>query len=253
MFVTLSPESVSEIKISHETDPNPSETIASNLTCQAQNCEPIIKVPESPRLEYSVEQPDLRAPPEKLKTVHQVFELPDSHPLLEEFQERVPDDPCPYLLAVWPTESFQQQSSGGDSMEPGMCNVINIHPSCRTNVEETVKGTILIPRQTATRGHFPVHGSYFQINEVFADHESSELPINVPKAWVCNLPKRSLHCGTTAISIYRGTAPEEIQHCSSRGYICVRGFDRRQRVVKRLNARFPVSPRATRNVEGAAL
>ncbi|WOH03357.1 hypothetical protein DCAR_0622754 [Daucus carota subsp. sativus] len=55
---------------------------------------------------------------------------------------------------------------------------------------ETVKRTILIPWQTATRGSFPVQGSYFQANEVFADHESSEHPIDVPKAWICNLPKR---------------------------------------------------------------
>lgn len=49
-----------------------------------------------------------------------------------------------WLLNICWLESFQQQSSGGDSMEPGMCNEINIHPSCRTNEEETLKGTILV-------------------------------------------------------------------------------------------------------------
>ncbi|WOH03269.1 hypothetical protein DCAR_0622665 [Daucus carota subsp. sativus] len=34
----------------------------------------------------------------KLRTLHQ---LPDSHPLLQE--DRVTDDPCPYLLAIWTT------------------------------------------------------------------------------------------------------------------------------------------------------
>ncbi|KAK1402942.1 hypothetical protein POM88_002547 [Heracleum sosnowskyi] len=41
-----------------------------------------------------------------------------------------------------------------------------------------------IPCRTATRGKFPVNGAFFQINEVFADHESSELPVDVPKAWM---------------------------------------------------------------------
>lgn len=42
------------------------------------------------------------------------------------------------------SESFQQHSSGGDSMEPRLCNEINIHSSCRTNEGETIKGTILV-------------------------------------------------------------------------------------------------------------
>ncbi|KAK1377218.1 putative demeter, domain-containing protein [Heracleum sosnowskyi] len=96
------------------------------------------------------------------------------------------------------------------------CNETNIHPSCRTDDEEIIKGTILIPCRTATRGKFPVNGAFFQINEVFADHESSELPVDVPKAWVCNLPKRSLHCAMTATTIFRDATSEEIQYCLSR-------------------------------------
>uniref|UniRef100_A0A0E0C1Q4 Permuted single zf-CXXC unit domain-containing protein n=1 Tax=Oryza meridionalis TaxID=40149 RepID=A0A0E0C1Q4_9ORYZ len=37
----------------------------------------------------------------RLRTEHQVYELPDSHPLLEGFDQREPDDPSPYLLSVW--------------------------------------------------------------------------------------------------------------------------------------------------------
>ncbi|KAK1371909.1 putative transcriptional activator DEMETER-like [Heracleum sosnowskyi] len=258
---TITPplESVFEVKISVETDPNPSETIVLDLADQIQDCEQNIEVPESPKPD-SVEQPGLRIHPGKLRTVHQVFELPDSHPLLEEFEERVTDDPCPYLLAIWPTgtmlKAFQQQStdsSGGDSLESGKCNETNIHPSCRTDDEEIIKGTILIPCRTATRGKFPINGAFFQINEVFADHESSELPVDVPKAWVCNLPKRSLHCAMTATTIFRDATSEEIQYCLSRGYICLRGFQTRQRVVRQLNARFHVSPCAAGNTGGATL
>nr|CAD1822955.1 unnamed protein product [Ananas comosus var. bracteatus] len=37
----------------------------------------------------------------RLRTEHQVYELPDSHPLLQGLEQREPDDPCPYLLAIW--------------------------------------------------------------------------------------------------------------------------------------------------------
>ncbi|KAK1309635.1 Protein ROS1 [Acorus calamus] len=37
----------------------------------------------------------------RLRTEHQVYELPDGHPLSKEMDRREPDDPCPYLLAIW--------------------------------------------------------------------------------------------------------------------------------------------------------
>ncbi|KAF9680168.1 hypothetical protein SADUNF_Sadunf06G0093000 [Salix dunnii] len=37
----------------------------------------------------------------RLRTEHQVYELPDSHPLLQRLDRREPDDPCAYLLAIW--------------------------------------------------------------------------------------------------------------------------------------------------------
>ncbi|XP_052310261.1 DNA glycosylase/AP lyase ROS1 isoform X3 [Populus trichocarpa] len=37
----------------------------------------------------------------RLRTEHQVYELPDSHPLLQRLDRREPDDPCSYLLAIW--------------------------------------------------------------------------------------------------------------------------------------------------------
>ncbi|KAK3026106.1 hypothetical protein RJ639_040778, partial [Escallonia herrerae] len=37
----------------------------------------------------------------RLRTVHQVYELPDSHPLVAGLNKREKDDPCPYLFAMW--------------------------------------------------------------------------------------------------------------------------------------------------------
>lgn len=86
-----------------------------------------------------------------------------------------------------------------------------------------------IPCRTAMRGSFPLNGTYFQVNEVeelcsmlvaydhgwaiftdsislqmFADHETSLKPIDVPRAWIWNLPRRTVYFGTSIPTIFRG-------------------------------------------------
>lgn len=48
--------------------------------------------------------------------------------------------------------------------------------------------------------------------QVFADDKSSEHPIEFPKAWISNLQKKSLYCGMTITTIFRG---EETYYCWS--------------------------------------
>ncbi|CAJ1976666.1 unnamed protein product [Sphenostylis stenocarpa] len=141
----------------------------------------------------------------RLRTEHQVYELPDSHPLLEKMDKREPDDPSPYLLAIWtPGET-------ANSVEPPerRCGSQNLTNLCNDNTcfscnsireanSQTVRGTLLIPCRTATRGSFPLNGTYFQVNELFADHESSVQPIDIPRAWIWNLPRRTVYFGTSA-------------------------------------------------------
>ncbi|RXH68603.1 hypothetical protein DVH24_030936 [Malus domestica] len=45
------------------------------------------------------------------------------------------------------------------------------------------------------RGSFPLNGTYFQM---FADHESSHNPIDVPRGWIWNLPRWTVYFGTSA-------------------------------------------------------
>jgi len=40
--------------------------------------------------------------------------------------------------------------------------------------------------------------------QVFADDESSQRPIDVPRIWLWNLPRRTLYCGSGITSIFRG-------------------------------------------------
>ncbi|RLM54827.1 hypothetical protein C2845_PM10G11330 [Panicum miliaceum] len=110
----------------------------------------------------------------RLRTEHQVYELPDSHPLLEGFEQREPDDPCPYLLSIWtPGETAQSTDAPKtfcNSGETGRLCGISTCFSCNSIREmqaQKVRGTLLIPCRTAMRGSFPLNGTYFQVNEVY--------------------------------------------------------------------------------------
>ncbi|KAL6640298.1 hypothetical protein ACP70R_022147 [Stipagrostis hirtigluma subsp. patula] len=191
----------------------------------------------------------------RLRTEHLVYELPDSHPLLEGFDQREPDDPCPYLLSIWtPVKQLNQLmhlshfvtvKESGKLCESATCFSCN---SIREAQDQKVRGTILIPCRTAMRGSFPLNGTYFQVNEVFADHDTSRNPADIPRGLIWNLPRRTVYFGTSIPTIFKGLSTEEIQHCFWRGFVCVRGFDRTSRAPRPLYARlhFPAS-KITRN------
>ncbi|XP_052174810.1 protein ROS1A-like [Diospyros lotus] len=186
----------------------------------------------------------------QLRTEHQVYELPDSHPLLKQLDKREPDDPCSYLLAIW----TPGETANSIQAPEGRCNFQELGKLCdektcfscnsiREANSQTVRGTLLIPCRTAMRGSFPLNGTYFQVNEVFADHESSLHPIDVPRAWIWNLTRRTVYFGTSIPTIFKGLSTESIQHCFWRGFVCVRGFDQKTRAPRPLIARlhFPAS------------
>ncbi|XP_074558509.1 DNA glycosylase/AP lyase ROS1-like [Curcuma longa] len=180
----------------------------------------------------------------RLRTEHLVYELPDGHPLLEGLEKRENDDPCPYLLSIWaPGEtahSIEPPQTCCNHVETGrICEDMTCFScSCRQEEQtQTIRATLLIPCRTANRGSFPLNGTYFQVNEVFADHESSHNPLIVPRRLIWNLRRRIVYFGTSIPTIFRGLSIEEIQLCFSRGFVCLRGFDRTTRAPK------PLSPR----------
>ncbi|KAH9328168.1 hypothetical protein KI387_000276 [Taxus chinensis] len=182
----------------------------------------------------------------RLRTEHRVYEIPDNHPLLRGYEDRQPDDPSPYLLAIW-TPGETPVSIGEDKQ---CCSpkTLDNHPcnqeswsTCVSNTEineHTVKGTLLIPCRTAMRGSFPLNGTYFQHNEVFADHETSLNPVEVPRSWIWNLERRTVLIGTSIPTIFKGLTTREIQCCFWQGFVCVRAFDRNVRAPRPLMPRL---------------
>ncbi|KAL0720969.1 hypothetical protein Bca4012_035568 [Brassica carinata] len=186
----------------------------------------------------------------QLRTEHQVYELNDDNPLLADFDKLEADDPCSYLLAIWTpgetVDSVKPARSRCIWQEAGkMCNEATCF-SCnniRETQSQTVRGTILVPCRTSMRGSFPLNGTYFQVNEVFADHESSLTPIDVPREMLWNLTRRTVYFGTSIPTIFKGLNTDTIQQCFWRGYVCVRGIDRKTKAPRPLIARlhFPKS------------
>ncbi|KAK1383984.1 hypothetical protein POM88_021719 [Heracleum sosnowskyi] len=187
----------------------------------------------------------------RLMTVHKVFELPDSHPILEGVDSRDPDDPSPYLFAVWEDEGVLsskhrslvlQNSEDCRSPKSEVCREIVCCRSAYSNIEKqrlsTISGTLMIPVRSANRGTFPLNGTYFQINEVFADDESTQTPIDIPRRWLLGLPKRFLYCGRTTTTTFKGLSIDLIQHAFSKGFFCTRGFNRRTSKVGHVNLKL---------------
>ncbi|KAG8655133.1 hypothetical protein MANES_04G008900v8 [Manihot esculenta] len=187
----------------------------------------------------------------RLRTEHRVYEIPDNHELLRglQVQKRDPDDPLPYLLAIWTAgetpESCEPPKQKCNSQGIELCNDQTCS-SCQTILEaraDIVRGTILIPCRTAMRGRFPLNGTYFQVNEVFAEHQSSYNPIIVHRSSIWHLKRRTVYIGTSPTSIFKGTSSiREIQENFWRGFICVRGWDSKTGEPKPLSKRFHCPP-----------
>ncbi|KAF8039695.1 hypothetical protein BT93_B2032 [Corymbia citriodora subsp. variegata] len=185
----------------------------------------------------------------RLRTEHLAYEIPEGHPLMNGLDKLEEDDQSKYLLVIWtPGEmaSVQPPEHGCNFQEFGtLCNEKSciLCNSIKEANSQTVRGTFLIPCRTAMRGSFPLNGTYFQVNEVFADHESSVNPIDVPRSLLWNLQRRLVYFGTSIPTIFKGMSANGIQRCFWRGFVCVRGFDRKTRAPRPLMARlhFPAS------------
>ncbi|KAG8085753.1 hypothetical protein GUJ93_ZPchr0010g11273 [Zizania palustris] len=98
----------------------------------------------------------------RLRTEHYVYELPDSHPLMQQLalDQREPDDPSPYLLAIRTPDEIKETSEApkqccNSQMESGLCS----NQMCQNCVSEReiqsryVRGTILVKQPALPNNH----------------------------------------------------------------------------------------------------
>ncbi|VAH55341.1 unnamed protein product [Triticum turgidum subsp. durum] len=71
---------------------------------------------------------------------------------------------------------------------------------------------------------------------VFADDSSSRLPIDIDELFLEGLEKCIVYFGSSIHSITKGQTRQDIEDCYKKGYVCIRGFDRRTRSPRRLCA-----------------
>ncbi|XP_022860434.1 transcriptional activator DEMETER-like isoform X2 [Olea europaea var. sylvestris] len=250
------PDEIPTIKLNIEQFATNLQSFMQDQNVETQEESNLSKALVSLRPEFaSIPTPKLKSV-SRLRTEHQVYELPDNHPLLKGMERRETDDPSPYLLAIWTpgetADSIQPPKSKCSHQElDGLCDkkMCFSCSSIREEQTQTVRGTLLIPCRTAMRGSFPLNGTYFQVNEVFADHESSLNPINVPRNMLWSLPRRTVFFGTSVSTIFKGLTTEGIQYCFWKGFVCVRGFEQKLRAPRPLVARlhYPASKMAKKN------
>ncbi|WCJ34333.1 DNA glycosylase/AP lyase ROS1 [Euphorbia peplus] len=75
-------------------------------------------------------------------------------------------------------------------------------------------------------------------------------PIDVPRSWIWNLPRRTVYFGTSLPTIFKGLTTESFQQCFWRGYVCVRGFDQKTRAPRPLLARLHFPARILKQEKG---
>ncbi|KAL6132750.1 hypothetical protein ACLB2K_064989 [Fragaria x ananassa] len=182
---------------------------------------------------------------ERLRTKHSVYEIKDGSTLFKELKlERLhPNDVSPYLFAMCTpvSQPHEDRNSCKDSSCTGKKSCLSCCSLSTQDNTDMVRGTILIPCRTATRGSFPLNGTYFQFNEVFADHESSINPIKVHRDLLWKQTRRDVYFGTSASPILKGLSTFEVYECFDKGFICVRAFNRRTRRPEPLHERFHIS------------
>ncbi|KAG0485235.1 hypothetical protein HPP92_009314 [Vanilla planifolia] len=183
-----------------------------------KNCEPIVQEPPTP-------EPGC---PESA-TEEACFQDPDEIPSIELKFEKFMQNPQSYMQEN--LELYDDDISKA---------LVAFPPEAASIPMPKLKN---VSRLRTEHQIYEIPDSHLLLEGVFADHSSSHQPIDVPRDWIWNLPRRTVYFGTSIPTIFRGLTKEDIQQCFWRGFICVRGFDRLTRAPKPLLARlhFPAS------------
>lgn len=85
----------------------------------------------------------------------------------------------PCLLAISPVHALSPKSAPAARASAQLQPMSPVGGGAELGEGEEVPVLLFVPCRTATRGQFPLNGTYFQTNEVFLDHSSVAAPIMV--------------------------------------------------------------------------
>lgn len=88
-----------------------------------------------------------------------------------------------------------------------------------------VEGVLLVTVRAALWNRFPLNGTYFQINEVFADHSTILHPIKLQKSVLDRSRATAVYFGLGIHFLSKGMTQEEVAMMFSEGWVCFRSFD----------------------------
>ena len=120
------------------------------------------------------------------------------------------------------------QALGGTHRAEG-CIMVPIDSDLQTLDDvrsETIKVAVLIPCNSAMNKKFPLHGTYFQVNEMFLDETSSKTPLDVSKGDLQKCKRIRVLVGMSIVSISRGMCRAQVTAAFATQRICVRSWHR---------------------------
>ncbi|KAH7615570.1 hypothetical protein Ndes2526B_g09681 [Nannochloris sp. 'desiccata'] len=101
--------------------------------------------------------------------------------------------------------------------------------------DDLVEGMLLVTCRAALRGRFPLNGTYFQINELFADHQTAVEAIKLSQSVLENTKTCAIYFGLGIHYMSKAMTQQEVAKMfSSDGWVCFRAFDPETRAPRLL-------------------
>ena len=145
------------------------------------------------------------------------------------------------------TSSEEEQEQGNDTVD--VCEDVVMEDADAKTIDEGVEEDVIIttppsppspPSELssikcvffvtalcACKRSFPLHGTYFQVNEVFLDLRSAAQPVNVDVETLRTSPKIVTLLGASIGSVTRGMTRTEVTRLFNHQVLCVRAWERR--------------------------
>ncbi|KAL4855186.1 hypothetical protein ACK3TF_004177 [Chlorella vulgaris] len=127
-------------------------------------------------------------------------------------------------IAGLPAEAAGAEAAEAAGAEAGGAAAAGAGAAAAPLEDPLTPGLLLFTARTSLAGRFALNGTYFQVNEVFADHGSSQAPIQLPRSVLDACKPSTVHFGHSIHFMCKGMRRPEVAHMFSHGFVCFRAF-----------------------------